>query len=124
MVSIEEGKYYRTVDGRILGPYSHFTGGLWAVGDDSDSVRFQDGRLKLNHSSPCDLVAEWPIRTVKQIVPGTYGPLIVHRAGDTSVSVSFEKMPSSSESGTILDTDDIRNVIATLSAIADVLEGK
>lgn len=86
---IEEGKYYRTRDGRKVGPVRPATnpdnGPFQAdLSDGSNWCYDADGRLtNLRHEDMAeDIVAEWPegpvvTETVRRIEPGVYGPLKV-----------------------------------------------
>lgn len=58
-IQIEEGKFYRTRDGRKVGPYTHAFDNIWRVGGDHDTARFEDGTLDGDVNRPGDLVAEW-----------------------------------------------------------------
>jgi len=122
-MQIEAGKYYRTRDGRKVGPMAQSEwpecahiegqGGLWNW-NGSPHFPFNE-----DTDSPY-LIAEWteaptsPLRTVtrKKIVPGVYGNVIVWNDGSGDVSVM--NMRNASE---------LRAVIATLTEIADALEG-
>ena len=74
-MQIEAGKYYRTRDGRKVGP-------------------------------------TWTDGTRKEIVPGVYGNVIVWNDGSGDVSVINMRTAT-----------ELRAVIATLTEIADALEG-
>jgi hypothetical protein len=80
-MKIEAGKFYRTRDGRKIGPMKKGHGGVehkWIV-EFGDGMSWKpDGT-----SAHCaDLIAEWtegPVREVtrKEIVPGVYGRLCI-----------------------------------------------
>jgi hypothetical protein len=88
-MKIEAGKYYRTRDGRKVGPMVNYE---W--GDRRDDVAFienyGDGRFwstsgiyRKGTNDTCDIIAEWtesPVREVtrKEIVPGVYGQIRVY----------------------------------------------
>lgn len=84
---------------------------------------FPDGRFMPRPGHQNDLIAEWtdaptgPVRTVtrKEIVPGVYGGLRVSMAH----GAVFLSMDDEAEH----DASDIRHLIATLTEIADALEG-
>lgn len=137
MVTIEEGKYYRTRDGRKLGPYHYSdTGGVWIVGDDHMTARFQDGRCNRNRPLPDDLVTEWvdpdpvpvpsagPIRMVRQIVPGAYGRLIINGPAYDTISLSFNYRSQRDLACTYstLNVNEISDLIIILSSIVDVMK--
>ncbi|RRY11368.1 hypothetical protein [Brucella anthropi] len=59
-LTIETGKFYRTRDGRKVGPYEHSFSNIWIAGKGNHSTaRFPDGRISHHHESPGDLIAEW-----------------------------------------------------------------
>lgn len=78
-MKIEEGKFYRTRDGRKSGPMSFTLDDLaWVNGRHETAVFRDTGLADVGKELPSDLVAEWtdgPVRTVtrKEIVPGDYG---------------------------------------------------
>ena len=85
VLRIEAGKYYKTRDGRKVGPavFRNYLHNIWPwyVGD--EALRRNDGKVGGDgtFSDSFDLISEWqdettsPIRTVKRrgIVPGVYG---------------------------------------------------
>lgn len=88
MVKIEEGKFYKTRDGRKVGPmawentgksYVYPQGGYWAVS--GVGTWWQDGKYYKDKSTDSDIISEWPsdargpIREIlrREIVPGVYG---------------------------------------------------
>ena len=74
---IEAGKYYKTRDGRKVGPTR--TGGQYIYVEGRSY--YYDGRRCRSHETGDDLISEWldetpsPIRTVtrREVVPGVYG---------------------------------------------------
>ncbi|MDH0369044.1 hypothetical protein [Brucella anthropi] len=59
-LTIETGKFYRTRDGRKVGPYEHSFSNIWIAGKGNHSTaRFADGRVSHHHESTGDLIAEW-----------------------------------------------------------------
>ena len=121
-LKLEVGKYYRGVDGNKYGPMEcvRSTEHPWnEAGSVSYHVWRCDGTSKWQGDPT--LIAEWPaeptgpVRTVtrKEIVPGNYGAVVLHRADD-GVDISVE-----------LHSDDLSGIcaaIATLTEIADALE--
>lgn len=90
---IEEGKYYRTRDGRKVGPANVAYGGRFEFSGPHTHCHGADGKY-FGHDRGLDLVAEWtegPIRTetvtVRRLEPGVYGRLSV--AEDTAPYVSI-----------------------------------
>lgn len=121
-LKLEVGKYYRDADGNKYGPMECVgsTEHPWnEAGSVSCHVWRCDGTSKWQGDPT--LIAEWPaeptgpVRTVtrKEIVPGNYGAVVLHRADD-GVDISVE-----------LHSDDLSGIcaaIATLTEIADALE--
>lgn len=78
-MKIEAGKYYKTRDGRKVGPtedrYPYFK--VPSMAD----YYYGNGSIWSSHESPSDIISEWqeetpsPIRTVtrREIVAGNYG---------------------------------------------------
>ena len=114
-MKLEVGKYYRTRDGRKVGPmkrsngssnWPFFAGGFTYAEDGSSHVT--------KRVVPEDLIAEWqegPVRTVtrKEIVPGCYGIVCVSVSGAGILGYSR-------------DPAVLRAAAATLIEIADALE--
>lgn len=137
-IKIEEGKFYKTRDGRKVGPmYGRTYGGFC---DRSQTITHQPWNeggsfLSSKFPSPLDLVSEWidtpsPIQEVtvkkeivqvvetkeKKLVPGRYGYLKIEESYDVFyVSVhtlaAFPKF-----------ADKFRETAAALNAIANFLE--
>ena len=129
MLKIEEGKYYKTRDGRKVGPitasitagwpwetdggkYDRFIGTRWAWRYDGSFQEDDPGEHDL------DLIAEWtggPVVTETvtktRIVPGVYGCIQVGEPTNGDVCVSFV--------GKIYYTpDELDAAAAVLSALA------
>lgn len=130
---IEAGKYYRTRDGRKVGPITFrgnlagapgFGLGTWYVNDG------YAGRASTIAETKDDLVAEWideaadaaeaqitptndngPIRTRRVIVPGVYGIVRVFKDG----AVFVDAMPAPSPAS-------LRKAAHLFNQIAEVLE--
>ena len=121
-MQIEAGKYYRTRDGRKVGPA--WTDGNqphpWCVPFDESEHWYRDDGASCLGNAGYDIIAEWteaptgPVRTVtrKEIVPGVYGNVIVWNDGSGDVSVMNMRTAT-----------ELRAAIATLTEIADALEG-
>lgn len=128
-MKLEPGKLYRTRDGRKAGPMATYPNSKLLIGnvepgDSGDLGRLfciEDGKHFLNERR-LDLVAEWdgPVRMVitKQIVPGDYGAVHV---GVVGIGVGWVHLGVRAGE---YHTDDLRNIIATLTEIADAMEGK
>ena len=131
-VTIEAGRFYRTEAGGKVGPtrrISYSPHSPWPFACDFPDSKTGLLYVKLNgetqsgmgdHTTP-NLIAEWtdaptgPVRTVtrKEIVPGNYGAVALHRADDgIDISVGLHSD----------DLSGIRAAIATLTEIADALE--
>ena len=121
-MQIEAGKYYRRRDGKKRGPA--WTDGNqphpWCVPFDESEHWYRDDGASCLGNADADLIAEWteaptgPVRTVtrKEIVPGVYGNVIVWNDGSGDVSVMNMRTAT-----------ELRAAVATLSEIADALEG-
>ena len=126
-MKLEVGKYYRTRDGRKAGPVyetsnCNFPFGACVDDDDRQGYTAKGCWLFREEKHHLDLIAEWadkpeaqpagPVRTItrKEIVPGVYGEVTVDDDGDVRV-------------GYMRDAATIRAAIATLTEIADAMEG-
>lgn len=121
-MQIEAGKYYRTRDGRKVGPIRPWEGVLheWAVGDGSNLEGFDSG----------DLIAEWtdgPVRTEtvtkRRIVPGVYGRLKVTEGATRSrVGVGIVG-PSLDDGVTVwsLNAEELDSIAMVASQLAEAL---
>lgn len=131
---IDEGKFYRTREGRKVGPmapvpadWEYRSTFVWTDGDrDGSPAWTADGRYhdSRDFESHHDLVAEWtdestgPVRTVtrKEIVAGRYGLIDVHH-GERNLYVTMRPLGCVREYIT-----DFREAAAHLTAIADALD--
>lgn len=136
---IEEGRFYKTRDGRKAGPLeSHHAGdevffGGGVVSDQRAGRAWRpDGAHDFGDHN-LDLIAEWidgPVRTEtvtrKVIVPGRYGRLKVFRPGDgphAQVQVAFVGTYSTEPmNGEAMGPVDLRAAAATFIELADALE--
>lgn len=119
-MKLEVGKFYKTRDGRKVGPVVFADAGLeeypFAVPQEYVTYRKDGTHYSDRRESRADLISEWtsdgPVRTVtrKEIVPGVYGNVYVE---DTMV-VTCDSMRTPTE---------LRAAAATLIEIADALEG-
>lgn len=120
-MKIEAGKYYKTRDGRKVGPMREIDRELtdypWTDQiEEMPMQRYNDWGEEVGEPSSHDLISEWqdeapsPIRTVtrRQIVPGVYGSLHVYNDGTYGVIDS--------------NPDNIREAAHILNQIAEVLE--
>lgn len=120
-MQIEVGKFYRRRDGKKAGPM--LVGSNTAYYAESDEYReyHADGRHYWRIPG-CDLVAEWtdepngPVRTVtrKEIITGTYGKVMVGAPDN-------EWLPARIALDGAFNATELREVIATLTEIADAL---
>lgn len=136
-MKIEAGKYYRTRDGRKVGPAEHLPiipHSEWKFKFDGLLYR-EDGTwgLKPSLPSPGDLIGEWadpapeapsPVRTttktVTEIVPGTYGPLHVQDIADGAVSIRFAEL--SALCCVWLSSEQLIGISTTAKTLADALD--
>jgi hypothetical protein len=113
-MNIEEGKFYRTRDGRKVGPMQWSGQDEWPWFDVPGSgICWMDDGSPAKFTNSPQLVSEWqdgPVRTVtrKEIVPGSYGCVVV--CNDGSVSAACDTAA------------ELRAAAATLIEIADALE--
>lgn len=121
-MKIEAGKYYKTRDGRKVGPAvlrnSLHNIWPWYVGD--EALRRNDGKVGGNgtFSESFDLISEWkdetpsPIRTVmrKEIVTGNYGIVAITKSNKVMIAAGN------------YTADQIREAAHTLNQIAEALE--
>jgi len=137
-MKIEAGKFYKTRDGRKVGPMdwvdSRFTSipsaGYWK--DDERRSWYENGRITWEGEElPGDIISEWqdtpptqgPIREVRrrEILPGVYGAIYVDgsHAGNMVGLQFFEK---SSHAINILTAEQLREAAHLFVQLAEVLE--
>lgn len=98
---VQEGKFYKTRDGRKVGParlHSH-TYGYWDLGKEFDAFHEANGSYFPGGAdiSPDDLIAEWtegPVRTVtrREVVEGRYACVDVGHVIDVSDASPVRKV--------------------------------
>ena len=127
-MQIEAGKYYRRRDGKKRGPA--WTDGNqphpWCVPFDESEHWYRDDGASCLGNAGYDIIAEWteaptgPVRTVtrKEIVPGVYGRVRVYDETCEHGHVCMGLPASYHWTAT-----ELRAAVATLSEIADALEG-
>lgn len=141
MIQIKAGKYYRTRDGRKVGPMvlAGKAGEIiWGVPSRPswlDSWK-SNGAWRSGASCRSDLIAEWvdepaapsPVRTVtrKEIVPGTYGRVRIFASKfpdrqhvALSLALSNDRFPAGN--GEVLDIAELRAAAKVFTDIADAL---
>jgi hypothetical protein len=136
MMQIEAGKFYRTRDGRKVGPISHYSTspskhwtapeleGAWAPYWYADGQFWPEGAESKPGTEGRDLVEEWadsgPVRTVtrKEIVPGKYGFIEIDGANGAvqpeGISLWFPPNKRWTEM-------ELRAAAATMTELADAL---
>lgn len=137
-MKIEAGKYYKTRDGRKVGPtevtyYSEVypKAKFWVEGY---GLVQENGKFGNDEDSPSlDLISEWkdeapsPIRNVtrREIVAGVYGRLHVSRdfsMGDKSLRIALSDSQGDADpAGHYWNLDELDEVIHTLSQIREVI---
>ena len=140
-MKIEAGKYYRTRDGKKVGPMERdtYAGTEWPWTADNYIDRCRDDGTCSTYDQPderpSDIVAEWtdeptgPVITEtvtrKRIKPGVYGRLHVSGTlGDRECVIgllSRDKGPLPLDRGNF-SIIEIRDLVTDLTAIADALE--
>lgn len=135
-VLIEAGKFYRTRDGRKVGPMEK----RGSFGNFDYGISFPDERRWNSlgrrypdaHEPDSDLISEWsegPVvtETVKRIVPGVYGRVSVGTDSIGYVSICLTA-PLGGEHredhARSFDAPELRAAAAVLTQLADALEGK
>lgn len=137
-MKIEAGKYYKTRDGRKVGPMRELdreqTDYPWKdqYGDlhgDIPDQRYSDSGRQIGMPISHDLISEWqdeapsPIRTVtrREIVPGSYGKVDVRLkyGSDNVVSVRLGTSVHGSE---LMNAEELREAAHILNQIAEFLE--
>jgi hypothetical protein len=123
-VKIEAGKYYKTRDGRKVGPMKYcvdYNDHPWEEDFNKSTHIWRDDGTSGFLGDP-DLIAEWPtktgpVRTVtrKEIVLGVYGRVGIDRVSDGYASMYFG-------GDSMLDAAELRAAAATLIEIADALD--
>lgn len=124
MMQVEAGKFYRTRDGRKVGPMfedKSFDRKAFVDQLGNGCGWAEDGK-GLWMASGIDLVSEWsdgPVREVtrKEIVPGVYGIIDVPPQDDINDRVFIEGLGR-------VNAAELRAAAATLTEIADALEPK
>lgn len=121
-VELEVGKYYKTRDGRKVGPMrigqDGYTGHFYWDTDDWGPVSFNPDGVR-TYAGYCEsIISEWtdsPVSTVtrKEIVPGAYENVIVQHEQNGKLAVWVVRC---------YDAASIRAAAATLIEIADALE--
>lgn len=124
---LQEGKFYRTRDGRKVGPMrsddSFREPALIEVDWDGRGWSTTGRAIGVNHSREEDLVAEWtdgPVRTVtrREVVPGVYGLVSVcegpHPEG--KILVHMDRSSRGADAG------ELRAAAAVLLELAGALD--
>lgn len=123
-MEIEKGGFYRTRDGRKLGPAkSGFSRGRFEFDGDFDMMHERDGTY-CGSERGLDIVSEWtegPVRTVtrREVVPGSYGRLKTLKVAPSGVS--YTKAIVSLEER-FYSRDDLTEIISLLAEVRDGLE--
>jgi hypothetical protein len=127
MVKIEEGKFYKTREGRKVGPmkweetgksYVYPKGGYWRA--DQEGTWWPDGSYYKNREAQKDIISEWPsedncpIREIRrrEIVPGVYGIVDVR---DKAGSIYIHAAPTA---------DQLREAAHLFNQLAEFLDGE
>lgn len=115
VLKIEAGKYYKTRDGRKVGPITFNGSNFGLLGE---SIYYSDGSISSSHPHQGDLISEWqdetpsPIRTVtrREIVAGVYGLIQIFDNGCMYIETDT------------YTADQCREAAHILNQIAEVLE--
>lgn len=122
-MKIEAGKYYKTRDGRKVGPMRelnrHETDYPWTDKDgDMPDQRYNDKGYEIGTGSDCDLISEWkdetpsPIRTVtrREIVAGNYGIVAITKSNKVMIAAGY------------YTAEELREAAHILNQVAEVLQ--
>lgn len=132
-MKIEAGKYYKTRDGRKVGPTevseyntSYPKAKFWV--EDYGLIQ-ENGKFGNDEDTPeLDLISEWqdkapsPIRTVtrREIVPGVYGKVFINDYDELANTVSLNVKD---DFGCVsFNAEELRETAHILNQIAEVLE--
>lgn len=131
---LEEGKYYRTRDGRKAGPVRRIDGEWNAANAQDGNWRYDDdGGLTNFGGDDLDLIAEWtegPVRTVtrREVVEGVYGRLKVNQTYATEPSVGIKLVDRNGkelgESGAGMTSTELKAAAAVLLELAGALDSE
>lgn len=120
---IEAGKYYKTRDGRKVGPMVQLRCNVFATRNhevfDETSTWWEGGEADYRKQQhPHDLIAEWdasPVRevTCREIVSGEYGNLTVYRTTGNELRIEFNKSSHTAE--------ELREAAHVLNQIAEAM---
>lgn len=139
-MKIEEGKFYRTRDGRKVGPMRGLTDRelstytsrwVWMDGSRLITAPWDDaGTFSPYRESKEDLIAEWtdgPVREVtrKEIVGGTYGRIWFDREIGSHIQIDLVNTAGKRQDESrshLWSLEELRAAASTLTAIADALE--
>lgn len=128
-MKIEAGRYYRTRDGRKVGPMElAFPGGHYYIRREIGRWIFDGTAIATNMwENPQDLVSEWaasPVRerTTKEIVSGKYGHVTVQSLkGISDIQVGIG-IVGTWASAVPMNSAELTAAIATLTTIRDALD--
>lgn len=138
-INIEAGKFYKTRDGRKVGPMVDAGGDDWPFySDGTDGAPCWKRSGEISHKNVCmplDLISEWPAETPSpvrsvtrtEIVPGVYGRLrVIDDAPDkrNGVGVTFVMRGTETVcSSAALTASELRAASLVLGQLADALSG-
>lgn len=126
-MKIEEGKFYKTRDGRKVGPMVRWCDDFQARRPWSTSKGYDTSPCWGDHGdtaiSDNVIVSEWtedgPVRTRREIVPGTYGRVIIQGVGSKFVDVGFT---NDIDGIGVLVADELRSAATIFSQLAEALD--
>lgn len=133
-MKLEVGKYYKTRDGRKVGPMLLWGDIEYPFSDHpiSGTSIWKDDGSSTYHRQECTIISEWPsdspVRTVtrKEIVPGVYGKVSIHHLytdeGFPLVAISDCDSHKVRTVHVAMTPTELRAAAATLIEIADALE--
>lgn len=127
VLRIEAGKYYKTRDGRKVGPVSGCYPFFYVP--EIHDYFYSNGRQWNTHESVNDIISEWkdetpsPIRTVtrREIVAGVYGPVDVRGVDEGGLIQIFIK-PTNLSLMSWYSAEELREIAHTFNQIAEAME--
>ncbi len=130
MVKIEEGKFYKTRDGRKVGPIRRYDHDSW-TGDAGNTLYTVDGLryFERDRGGSSDLISEWPneetgpIRTItrREIVPGQYGCIKVESKPDGGY-LHVRLVAEDCDLKTWYNAEQLREAAHILNQLAEALD--
>lgn len=131
-INVEPKKYYRTAEGRKVGPMAGFSFKyIEGKGGGEDPEWENNGKVVIPGPLEYgDIVAEWPdpiespIRTVtrRELKDGVYARLAIENRGNGKVHLSFDNQPGRGGEWAEFSADELRSLLMVVSQIVEFLD--